>query len=127
MQACQSFLHTFKFKYEDIKIAEEMVEKVSFLFAFDLKNAYHSIDINRKNRSLLDFAAKDGGKTKWYVFNSLTFGIASAGHIFSKVLKGGSHLLEGERSQDYHRLWMKRYDQAVLLKKLYSVLVFFWL
>ena len=81
------YLHTFKFKYEDIKIAEEMFEKGSFLFTYDLKSAYHSIDINLKHRSLLGFAVHDGGKTKWYVFNSLPFGIASAGHIFTKVLR----------------------------------------
>ena len=81
------FLHTFKFKYEDIKVAEEMFEKGTFLFTFDLKSAYHSIDINIKHRTLLGFAVKDDGNTKWYVFNSLAFGIASAGHIFSKVLR----------------------------------------
>lgn len=81
------FLHTFKFKYEDIKLAEVMFENGSFLFTFDLKSAYHSIDINRKHRQLLGFAVQDGGKMKWYVFNSLPFGIASAGHIFTKVLR----------------------------------------
>ena len=64
-----------------------MFEKGSFLFTFDLKSAYHSIDINIKHRTLLGFAVKDDGNTKWYVFNSLAFGIASAGHIFSKVLR----------------------------------------
>ena len=36
-------LHKFKFKYEDIKIAENMFEKGAYLFTFDLKGAYHHI------------------------------------------------------------------------------------
>ncbi|MCG7875782.1 MAG: reverse transcriptase domain-containing protein [Candidatus Thiodiazotropha endolucinida] len=82
-----SCLHVFKFKYEDIKVAESMFETGSFLFTFDLKSAYHSVDILPKHRTLLGFAVQDGGKMKWYVFNSLPFGIASAGHIFTKVLR----------------------------------------
>lgn len=81
------FLHTFKYKYEDIKVAEDMFEEGSFLFTFDLKSAYHSIDINQGSRSWLGFSLQADGKVKYYVFNSLPFGLATAGHIFSKVLR----------------------------------------
>ena len=39
------YMHIFKFKYEDIKVAEDIFENGSFPFTFDLKSAYHSIGI----------------------------------------------------------------------------------
>ena len=81
------YLHTFKFKYEDIKVAEVMFEKGSFLFTFDLKSAYHSIDIFSNHRQYFGFCLQEGGIRKFYVFNSLPFGLATAGHIFTKVLR----------------------------------------
>ena len=60
------YLHTFKFKYEDIKVAEAMFEKGSFLFTFDLKSAYHSIDMFKSHRSLLGFSVQDGKTRKFY-------------------------------------------------------------
>jgi hypothetical protein len=35
----------FKVKFEDIKIAEKLFELSSYVFTFDLKSAYHHIDI----------------------------------------------------------------------------------
>ena len=58
------YLHTFKYKYEDIKVAEDMFEKGSFLFTFDLKSAYHSIDIKNNPRSWLGFSLQIDEKVK---------------------------------------------------------------
>ena len=80
-------LHKFKFKYEDIKIAENMFEKGAYLFTFDLKGAYHHIPILEENRTYLGFAWINNQNVKHYVFNVLPFGISTAGHIFSKVLR----------------------------------------
>lgn len=49
-------LHAFKFKYEDIKIAEQIFEKGFYLFTFDLKGAYHHIDIFTGHRTYLGFS-----------------------------------------------------------------------
>ena len=40
-------LHKFKFKFEDIKVAEGMFEKGYYLFTYDLKGAYHQIGIQK--------------------------------------------------------------------------------
>ena len=40
-----SHLHKYRFKYEDDKVAREMFDVVYFIFSFDLKSAYHHIDI----------------------------------------------------------------------------------
>ena len=79
-------LHKFRLKYEDIKIAESMFEKGAYLFTFDLRGAYRHICIQEKSRAFLGFAWDDGQVTRYYVFNVFAFGIASAGHIFSKVV-----------------------------------------
>lgn len=83
------YLHSFKFKYEDIKVAEDMFKKGSFLFTYDLKSAYHSIDINPLFRTWLGFSIhkQEDGTKRYYVFNSLPFGLSTAGHIFSKTLR----------------------------------------
>ncbi|MEW8546455.1 MAG: reverse transcriptase domain-containing protein [Candidatus Thiodiazotropha sp.] len=80
-------LHAFKFKYEDIKIAEQMFEKGFYLFTFDLKGAYHHIDIFVGHRTYLGFSWTEGKETRYFVFNSLPFGISTAGHIFTKTLR----------------------------------------
>jgi len=80
-------LHLFKVKFEDIRVAQEMFELSSYVFTFDLKSAYHHIDIFPDHRMFLGFAWEQDNKTKYYIFNSLPFGIATAGHIFTKTLR----------------------------------------
>ena len=52
-------LHPFKFKYEDISTASQMFEKVSFLYAFDIRVAYNHIDIFYSHRTYLGFAWRE--------------------------------------------------------------------
>ncbi|XP_045211850.2 uncharacterized protein LOC123563229 isoform X1 [Mercenaria mercenaria] len=81
------YLHKFRVKFEDIKVAEKMFDENSFLFTFDLKGAYHHIDIFPEHRTYLGFSWLSEGDTHFYVFNSLPFGINTAGHIFTKMLR----------------------------------------
>ena len=80
-------IHLFKVKFEDIKTAVEMFEPNSFLYTFDLKSAYHHIDICTEHKTYLGFSIKENGASKYFIYNSLPFGIASAGHIFTKTLR----------------------------------------
>ena len=80
-------LHKFKFKYENMQIARQLLEKGSYMFAFDIRGAYNHIDIFHQHRTFLGFSRFYGDKEVFYVYNSLPFGLASAGHIFSKVLR----------------------------------------
>ncbi|KAH3847037.1 uncharacterized protein LOC127873650 isoform X1 [Dreissena polymorpha] len=57
------------------------------MFTFDLKGAYHHIDIFAEHTTYLGFSWIVDGDVKYYVYNSLAFGISSAGHIFTKVLR----------------------------------------
>ena len=80
-------IHLFRVKFEDIKVALEMFDLNSFIYTFDLKSAYHHIDIFAEHRTFLGFSVKERGTDKYFVYNSLPFGIASAGHIFTKTLR----------------------------------------
>ena len=80
-------LHLFKVKFEDIKVAESIFQPSSYVFTFDLKSAYHHIDIHPSYRTFLGFSWVSGRTVAYYVYNSLPFGIATAGHIFTKVLR----------------------------------------
>ena len=92
-----SQLCTFKFKYEDVSVARQMFNAGDFVFVFDLKSAYHSIEIFRLHSTYLGFAWKTDGKTDYFVYRVLPFGISTAGFIFSKV-----NLLAISWSQNHH-------------------------
>lgn len=81
------YLVKYKFKYEDINTATQMFRKGSYLFSYDLKSAYHHIMIQNEMRTYLGFSVEHEGVEKYYVFNVLPFGLATSGHIFTKVLR----------------------------------------
>ncbi|XP_033732588.1 uncharacterized protein LOC117322003 [Pecten maximus] len=92
------FLHKFKFKYEDVKVARDMMEVGDFMYTFDLKSAYHHIEIFPEHRTYLGFSYVVNGKMSYYVFNVLPFGIATAGYVFTKVLR---EVVKHVRSKGY--------------------------
>ena len=55
------FLHVFKIKYDDIKLAEIIFDESRFIFTFDLKGAYRYIDIFDEHKTYLGFAWFDNG------------------------------------------------------------------
>lgn len=73
--------------YEDASIAKEIFKKEISIFTFDLKSAYHHIEIFNEHREFLLFSWEMDEKTHYYVFNVLTFGLSTAGYIFTKVLR----------------------------------------
>ena len=80
-------IHQFKFKFEDGSVARELFAKGDHLFKYDLKEAYHHIEILEEHRKLLGFSWNFEINKKYFVFNVLPFDLASAGHIFTKGLK----------------------------------------
>ena len=49
-------LHKYRFKYEDGKVAREMFDVGDFIFSYDLKSAYHHIEIFEEHQQYLGFA-----------------------------------------------------------------------
>ena len=80
-------LQKFKFKYEDAIVARRLFEKGTYLFSFDLRSAYHHIDIFSQHRTYLGFKLIEGETTKYFIFRSLPFGLATAGFIFNKLVR----------------------------------------
>jgi len=80
-------LFKFRFKYEDSAVARELFRKNDYLFGYDLKSAYHHIEIFQEHRQYLGFSWAFDGVPRFFVFNVLPFGISTAGYIFSKVTR----------------------------------------
>jgi hypothetical protein len=68
-------------------VARELFTKGDHLFRYELKGAYHHIEILEEHRKFLGFGWNFENNEKYFVFNVLPFGLASAGHMFTKVLK----------------------------------------
>ena len=84
-------LHKFKVTYDDVNVARQIFSKGDFAIQFDLKSAYHHIEIFPDHRDYLGFY----WKCSYYVFNVLPFGLSTAGYVFTKVLR---HLVKYWRS-----------------------------
>jgi hypothetical protein len=68
---------------EDASVVRSMCAQNDVGFRFDLKSAYHHIDIFAGHRQYLGFYWQNN----YYVFNVLPFGISTAAYIFTKVLR----------------------------------------
>lgn len=64
-----------------------MFDFSSFVFTFDLKGANHHIDSSPSHRTYLGFSVEKDNISRYFVFNSLPFGINTSGHIFTKTLR----------------------------------------
>ena len=82
-----SFLLKKSCKYEDLKVALQFFEKGNFVFAFDLKSAYHNIELQEDFRQYNSFKWELHGVIKYFQFNVFVFGDAEALHVCTKVLR----------------------------------------
>ncbi|MCG7876286.1 MAG: reverse transcriptase domain-containing protein, partial [Candidatus Thiodiazotropha endolucinida] len=80
-------LCSYKYKYEDVSVVKQMFRKDDFAFCFDLKSAYHHIELFHLHRTYCGFAWTEHGQTDFYTFCVLPFGLCTAGFIFSKVMR----------------------------------------
>ena len=59
-----------------------------YAFTFDLKSAYHHIDICEEDVKYLSFKwSFESGKFRYFAFKVLPFGLSPAPYIFSKVMR----------------------------------------
>ena len=63
--------------------------KDSYIFSSDLKSGYHHVEIPQDHQTFLGFCwrSPDSNNEVFYVFTVLPFGLPSAPHIFTKLLK----------------------------------------
>lgn len=80
-------LFKYKFKCEDITTAQDLLGEGYYLYTFDIKSAYHHVEIFQSHRTYLGFQWSYQGKATYFVFNVLPFGLSTAPYIFTKLLK----------------------------------------
>lgn len=80
-------LFKYKFKCEDITTALDLLGEGYYLYTFDIKSAYHHVEIFQSHRTYLGFQWSYRGKATYFVFNVLPFGLSTAPYIFTKLLK----------------------------------------
>ena len=82
------FLYKCRFRCEDLSIAKEVLNPGDFMFTFDLKSGYHHVEIFPEHRKYLSFAwTFSSGRTRFFQFSVLPFGLTSAPYLFTKLLK----------------------------------------
>ena len=83
------FLRKMHVKYEDWKTAMSYFARGEYMFSFDLKSGYHHVEIFEGHQTYLGFSWKhsNSNQVKFYVFTVLPFGLSSAPHVFTKILK----------------------------------------
>ena len=60
----------------------------NYVTIFDLKSGYHHVDVVKSQHEILGFSYDDHeGKRRFFKFVVLPFGLATAGLIFTKVLR----------------------------------------
>ena len=80
-------LNKYKFKCEDVTVAQQLLGEGYYLYTFDIKSAYHHVDIFESHRTYLGFQCQHHGKPTFFVFNVLPFGLSTAPYTFTKLLK----------------------------------------
>ena len=82
--------HIYKerIKFEDLRLMEQFLNPHEYMFMFDIKQGYHHIDIHKSHQNFLGFSWEvGGGKTCYFVFTVLPFGLTSAPFTFTKVMR----------------------------------------
>ena len=73
--------------YEDWRIFKNFLTEDGWLYKFDLSSGYHHLDVHEDSQKKLGFSWDFQGKTRYFVFTVLPFGLKSAPRIFTKTLR----------------------------------------
>jgi hypothetical protein len=76
-----------KIKFEGINEAKNYAKKGYYMIKFDLRSGYHHVNIHPEHQKFLGFSWKINGVQKYFIFTVLPFGLSSAGHIFTKIMR----------------------------------------
>ena len=87
-RSVNQFLKIPKVVLADLNIALQLTDVDDWQAVYDLASAYHHIKILPAHVKYLGAAFQnEDGSTQYFVFNFLPFGIASAVHVMTKVMK----------------------------------------
>ena len=82
------YIFSPKFKYEDLRTLANMFDKNFYFSTFDIKSGYHHVDITEEDQKYLGFSwIFPNGKTRYFQFTVLPFGLGSACYAFTKLMR----------------------------------------
>ena len=82
------YIQISKFKYDDLKLIAQVLDRDQYYVKYDLKSGYHHIDIFPPHQKYLGFAWRHHDSiTRYYTFTVLPFGLSSACYIFTKLCR----------------------------------------
>ena len=77
-----------KFKYEDLKVVADLINRNDYFTTFDLVSGYYHIDIHPDHYKYLGFQwTFSDGSVKNFQYLVLVFGLATACYLFTKMTK----------------------------------------
>ena len=74
-------------KFEDLQVALNYLDQGHFMFSFYIKSDYHHVEISPPHQSFLGFSWPFKGKTRYFSFRVLPFGLSSVPYIFTKLVR----------------------------------------
>ena len=80
-----------KFRIESVPDLMKTVNKGDWLYSFDLKSAFHHVNIHESHQKYLGFEAVLGGRKRWFKFKAMPFGYCDASRVITKVLRVPVH------------------------------------
>ena len=96
-RSVNTFLNVPKVVLADLTTALQLTDTNDWQAVYDLSSAYHHIKICKQHVRFLGAAfQKEDGTTQYFVFHFLPFGIASAVHVMTKVMKPFTAFLSGQ-------------------------------
>lgn len=87
MSVLNKYVRVDHVKFEDYRVAKELLIENGFMFKFDLSSGYHHLSVNPLHHPYLGFSWFLNGKLSYFVFSVLPFGLRSAPYIFTKLLR----------------------------------------
>ena len=81
-------LYKEKIKFDDWKCFENYLEHTDgYVFKFDLKSAYHHVDVFKEHQTYLGFSRKIDYLVKFFLFTVLPIALSTAPFAFAKVVR----------------------------------------
>ena len=87
LRLVNEYVEKLPVKYEDMRTALMFLQKGGYVYKFDLKSGYHHVDICQEHVKYLGFSWENKGNQVFYRFKQLPFGLSSAPHLFTKLLR----------------------------------------
>ena len=87
LRCVNQFTYVATFKQEGLDTLADMFSKELHFFTFDLESGYHHIDSFESHQMFLGFSWKFGNINRYFTFLVLPFGLNTASHCFTKMLR----------------------------------------